>query len=221
MIAALFATFAFQAQNTLTPREVKDGWMLLFDGKSTKGWHNFGEKGIKPGWVVKDGVLTSADPDNSGDIVTDDKYDWFELQVDFNYAKGQNSGIMFHCADSGPAMWYSGPEVQIYDHPVGPGVQITGYLYELYSYPGDVSRPAGQWNHFRILISPKKCETDLNGVKLYDYVLGSKDFWDRVAKSKFAAMPEFAKLTKGTIGIQGDHGTVSFRNIKLRPIKGA
>ncbi|MFI5384706.1 MAG: DUF1080 domain-containing protein [Fimbriimonadales bacterium] len=220
MIAALAFAVVLQTPNTLTPQEVKAGWILLFDGKTTKGWHNFKEQGIRPGWVVKDGVLTSADPNNSGDIVTDGKYDWFELQVDFNYEKGQNSGIMFHCADDGEAMWYSGPEVQIYDHPAGQGVEITGYLYELYSYPGDVSKPAGQWNHFRILISPKKCETDLNGVKLYEYVLGSKEFWARVAKSKFAAMPKFAKLTKGTIGIQGDHGAVSFRNIKLRPIKG-
>lgn len=219
VIAALTAALVLQANNTLTTAEVKAGWRLLFDGKSTKGWHNFKSKTIRPGWQVKDGTLTVADQNNAGDIVTDGKFDWFELTLDFNFEKGQNSGIMFRVADDGEETWHSGPEIQIYDHPAGPGVQITGYLYELYSYSGDVSKPAGQWNHFRIVIAPGKCETDLNGVKLYEYVLNSADFKERVAKSKFAAYPEFARLAKGSIGIQGDHGLVSFRNIKIRPIK--
>ena len=219
MIAALAATLFLQTVNTLTKSEAKAGWILLFDGRTTKGWHNFKEKGVRAGWVVKDGVLTSADPNNSGDIVTDGKFDWFELDLDFNIGDGQNSGVMFHCADDGEAMWHSGPEVQIYDHKPEPGVQITGYLYELYDSKVNASKPAGEWNHMHLMITPQKCWTEINGIKYYEYVLGSDDFKSRVAKSKFAAFPEFAKLTSGTIGIQGDHGIVSFRNIKLRPIR--
>lgn len=219
MIAALAATLFLQTANTLTKSEAKAGWILLFDGRTTKGWHNFKEKGVRAGWVVKDGVLTSADPNNSGDIVTDGKFDWFELDLDFNIGDGQNSGVMFHCADDGEAMWHSGPEVQIYDHKPEPGVQITGYLYELYDSKVNASKPAGEWNHMHLMITPQKCWTEINGVKYYEYVLGSDDFKARVAKSKFAVYPNFAKLTSGTIGIQGDHGIVSFRNIKLRPIR--
>jgi hypothetical protein len=219
MIAALTAVLVIQSANTLTPSEVKAGWRLLFDGKTTTGWHNFKSDSIRPGWQVKDGTLTTADPGNAGDIVTADKFDWFELTLDFNLGKGQNSGIMFHVADDGLATWHSGPEIQIYDHKAEPGVEITGYLYQLYAPTVDASKPAGEWNHMRILISPKKCETELNGAKYYEYVLNSPDFKARVAKSKFAAFPGFAKLDKGTIAIQGDHGQVSFRNIKIRPIK--
>lgn len=219
MLAALAAAVVFQANNVLTPKEVKDGWVLLFDGQTTKGWHNFKEKGVHPGWVVTDGVLTSTDASTSGDIVTDEKYDWFELTLDFKLGKGENSGIMFHVADDGDAIWHSGPEVQIYDDHGEPHAQKTGWLYELYSSPVDSTNPPGQWNHFRIVIAPKKCYTYVNGVKYYEYVLGSEDFKARVAKSKFANMPNFAKLTTGTIGIQGDHGVVSFKNIKLRKIK--
>jgi hypothetical protein len=219
MIAALTAVLVIQSANTLTPSEVKSGWRLLFDGKTTTGWHNFKSDSIRAGWQVKDGTLTTADPSNAGDIVTTDKFDWFELTLDFNLGKGQNSGIMFHVADDGLATWHSGPEIQIYDHKAEPGVQVSGYLYELYAPTVDASKPAGEWNHMRILISPKKCETELNGVKYYEYVLNSPDFKARVAKSKFAAFPGFAKLDKGTIAIQGDHGQVSFRNIKIRPIK--
>ena len=59
---------------------------------------------------------------------------------------------------------------------------------------------------------------EINGVKYFEYVLHSDDFNARVAKSKFARMPNFAKSDSGYIALQGDHGSVSFRNIKLRPL---
>jgi len=220
MLAALAAAIVFQGHNTLTAEEVSKGWRLLFDGKSTKGWHTFKAKTVTAGWSVKDGVLSSGDPTGTGDILTDDKFDWFELMVDFNVSPGQNSGIMFRVSEEGEATWHSGPEIQIYDDHGEPGAQKTGFLYQLYSYEGNASKSAGQWNTFRIVIAPKKCETYLNGVKYYEFVLGSDDFNARLAKSKFADMPNFAKLAKGSIAIQGDHGIVSFRNIKVRPIKG-
>jgi hypothetical protein len=216
LTAAIFAVVALQTMNTLTAWEARQGWELLFDGQTTKGWHTFKEAGVRPGWQVKDGILTSVDPNNSGDLVTDQKFDWFELSLDYNLPKGQNSGIMFRVADDGDATWTSGPEVQIYDDHGEPGAQKTGWLYELYSSPVDSTHPVGQWNHFRIVVAPKKCATYVNGVKYYEYVLGSPDFLARVAKSKFANMPEFAKLPSGSIAIQGDHGVVSFRNIKIR-----
>ncbi len=52
----------------------------------------------------------------------------------------------------------------------------------------------------------------------FEYVLGSEDFNRRVAESKFSKMPLFAKSNKGYIALQGDHGSVSFRNIKVLPL---
>jgi hypothetical protein len=220
MLTALAAALVLQTPNTLTKAEMKAGWKLLFDGKTTKGWHNFKATTVGPGWTIADGVLTSSDPEHAGDILSDEKFEWFELTLDFNIAKGQNSGIMYHVADTGDATWHSGPEIQIYDDHGEADAQKTGYLYQLYKPTKEAAKPAGEWNHMRVLISKKKCETDINGVKYYEYVLGSPDFWARVKKSKFSAFPEFAKLVKGSIGIQGDHGTVSFKNVKIRPLKG-
>jgi hypothetical protein len=220
MLATLTAALlALQVPNTLSPEETRAGWKLLFDGKTTKGWHNFKSKDIRPGWKVVDGTLACVDPNNAGDIVTDGKYDWFELTLEYKLAPHGNSGIMFHVADDGEYTWHSGPEVQLYDHWASPGVQISGYLYELYDSKQDAQKPAGQWNSLRILISPEKCETVLNGVKYYEFVLGSEDFKSRVAKSKFSKFPNFGKLGKGTIAIQGDHGEVAFKNVKIREIK--
>jgi hypothetical protein len=220
MLIAVAALAMIQTPNALTPDEVKAGWKLLFNGTNTEGWHNYRAKGVRPGWVVKDGVLTSADIDRTGDIVTDEQFDWFELTLDYNLAKGQNSGVMYHVTDSGDTTWQSGPEIQLYDDQGAAGAEKSGWLYQLYESKVDSTKPAGEWNHLRILVSPQICETEVNGVKYYDYVLGSEDFWTRVKKSKFNAYPGFAKSNTGSIAIQGDHGVVSFRNIKIRPIKG-
>ncbi|HWD92290.1 MAG TPA: DUF1080 domain-containing protein [Verrucomicrobiae bacterium] len=212
--------------NTLTRAEKAAGWQLLFDGQSFSGWHNFKQDGVRPGWEVKDGTLVCADPHNAGDIVTTDKFGWFELQLDYNISEGGNSGIMYHVTDAGNRVWETGPEFQLEDNAKAADQIRCGWLYALYKPPVDpatgktldATKPAGQWNHIRLVISPDKCIHEINGVKYFEYVLGSEDFNDRVAKSKFGRMPNFAKADSGYIALQGDHGSVSFRNIKIRPL---
>jgi len=214
------------APNTLTDAEKAAGWKLLFNGKDFTGWHNFKSEGVRPGWEVKDGALVCADPHNADDIVTTDQFDWFELQLDYNISVAGNSGIMYHVTDAGNAVWATGPEFQLEDNKEAADKVRCGWLYALYQPPDDpntgkpldATKPVGEWNHVRLLISQEKCEHDINGVKYFEYVLGSEDFTNRVAKSKFARMPDFAKSSTGYIALQGDHGQVSFRNIKIRPI---
>jgi hypothetical protein len=214
------------AQNELTPAEKSQGWQLLFNGKDFSGWHNFKHDGVRPGWQIKDGALVCADPHNAGDIVTSNKFDWFELQLDYSISEAGNSGVMYHVTDDGPAVWATGPEFQLEDNHAAADPIRCGWLYALYQPPNDAktgkpldaTKPVGEWNHVRLLISPTKCEHEINGVKYFDYVLGSDDFNARVAKSKFSRMPNFAKSTTGYIALQGDHGQVSFRNIKIRPL---
>jgi len=215
--------------NQLTDDEKKAGWKLLFDGKSFAGWHTFKRTDVRPGWQVKDGLLVCADPRNAGDLLTADKYDWFELSIEYNISEAGNSGILFHVTDEGRTTWNTGPEIQLLDNAKGSDPQRSGWLYQLYkpeidpktNQPLDATKPAGQWNHLRVVIAPPpaKSEVAMNGVKYYDFVYGSEDFKARVAKSKFNTMAGFAKSDSGAIALQGDHGTVSFRNIKLRPIK--
>jgi hypothetical protein len=212
--------------NTLTPGEKAGGWKLLFDGQSFAGWHNFKQEGVRPGWQVKDGALVCVDPKSAGDIVTTDKFDWFELQLDYNIAEAGNSGIMFHVTNDGNTVWASGPEFQLEDNEKAADPIRCGWLYALYQPPMDpatgrildATKPVGQWNHVRLVVSPEKCVHEINGVTYFEYVLGSDDFKARVAKSKFANMPFFAKAASGFIALQGDHGSVSFRNIKIRSL---
>ena len=219
--------FAADAKiNTLTKTEKAAGWKLLFNGQDFSGWHNFKTNSIRPGWQVKDGTLVCSDPHNAGDIVTPGQYDWFELQIDYNISEAGNSGIMFHVTDEGRSAWATGPEFQLEDNVKAADPVRCGWLYALYQPPIDpktgnildATKPVGEWNHIRLLITPKKCIHEINGVKYFEYVLGSEDFNARVAKSKFGKMPLFAKSDKGYIALQGDHGQVSFRNIKIREI---
>ena len=221
------AAVAAAPTNTLTDDEKKAGWKLLFDGKTTDGWHNFKKDTINAGWQVKDGTLAVVEPKKAGDIVTKDEFDWFELSLEYNISKGGNSGIMFHVTNDGGAIWATGPEIQLQDNIEFHDPELSGWIYQLYkpavdpktNKPLDATKPPGEWNHVRVLISKEKCEVDMNGVKYYDFVLGSDDFKARIAKSKFGGMAKFAKFDKGFLGLQGDHGQVAFRNIKIRPIE--
>ncbi len=213
--------------NVLSDAEKKAGWKLLFDGKSLDGWHTFKRQDVRPGWQVKDGTLACVDPKNAGDLCTNGQFDWFELQVDYNISHAGNSGIMYHVTDKGGAVWATGPEFQLEDNEAAADPVRCGWLYALYEPPVDpktgkildATKPVGQWNHVRLLISPEKCEHEINGVKYFEYVLHSPDFNARVAKSKFASMPDFCKADLGYIALQGDHGSVAFRNIKVKPIE--
>jgi len=226
-VALPAAAAADPTVNTLSAIEKAAGWVLLFDGKDFNGWHNFKDQGVHPGWQVKDGTLACVDPHQAGDIVTTEKFGWFELQLDYNISEAGNSGIMYHVTDDGGAVWATGPEFQLEDNVKAADPVRCGWLYALYQPPIDpatgkaldATKPAGQWNHVRLLISPEKCVHEINGVKYFEYVLGSEDFNRRVARSKFASMPGFAKATSGYIALQGDHGSVIFRNIKIRPIQ--
>jgi hypothetical protein len=219
---------AAQPPNTLTDAEKAAGWKLLFDGQSFNGWHNFKRDDVRPGWLVTNDMLVCADPHNAGDIVTTDKYDWFELQLDYNITEAGNSGIMFHVTNDGNMVWATGPEFQLEDNVKAEDPIRCGWLYALYQPPIDpatgktldATKPVGQWNHVRLVISPDKCTHEINGVKYLEYVLNSDDFKARVAKSKFGRMPFFAKASSGFIALQGDHGAISFRNIKIRPLPG-
>ena len=212
--------------NTLSESEQKAGWQLHFNGTDLTGWSNFKSDKVRKGWQVIDGNLVCADPHDAGDLCTKGEYDWFELQLDFKMGEGANSGVIYHASKAGGAVWATGPELQLEDNAKATDPQRCGWLYGLYkpendpktNKPVDATKPAGEWNHLRLVLTPEKCVHEINGVKYFEYVLDSDDFKKRVAASKFGAMKDFAKVHKGYLCLQGDHGKVTFRNVKLLPL---
>jgi Domain of Unknown Function (DUF1080) len=210
--------------NTLTEQEQKDGWKLLFDGKSANGWRAYKGEKMPDKWKVVDGVLIldAAAEGSGGDIVTLDEYDNFDLVADWKISPGGNSGIMYHVLETEEYPWRTGPEYQLLDnagHADGrKAITSAASCYGLYAPSKDVTKPVGEWNHTRILVNGPHVEHWLNGEKVAEYEIGSDDWQKRVQASKFGRMPNFAKASKGHIDLQ-DHGDrVEFRNIKIRPL---
>ncbi|QDU63070.1 hypothetical protein Pan216_39450 [Planctomycetes bacterium Pan216] len=204
------------APNTLSEKEKQEGWKLLFDGKTLEGWTGFRADKPGKGWKVVDGTIARVEK-GAGDIMTAEPYASFELSLDYKISPKGNSGLMYHVTKEEATPWRTGPEIQIQDND-GYDPQKAGWLYQLYSSEVDATKPPGEWNNLRVLITPEKCATYMNGVKYYEYVKGSDDWDQRVAKSKFNQFPKFGKATSGYICLQ-DHGNpVEFRNIKIRPI---
>lgn len=151
--------------NTLTAEEKAAGWLLLFNGTNFDGWHNYHRTGMSPGWVIEDGAM--VDKQHGGDIVTSDEFSWFELQLDYKASAECNSGIMYHVNTSGPAIWSTGPEFQLEDNATADDPVRSGWLYALYQPPNDpatgkpldATHPTDQWNHVRLLISPRSANT--------------------------------------------------------------
>lgn len=224
---AIQTLHAEQPANQLTRAETVAGWKLLFDGSSTQGWRNYKKDALSEGWKVVDGAIV-REGNNAGDIITDKKYKYFELSLDYNISKGGNSGLMFHVTEDNPAPWQSGPEVQIQDNIDGHDPQKAGWLYQMFQpYPmrwageteiPDATRPPGEWNQLFLRISPRGCEVSMNGVVYYQFRLGDDRWKDLVGKSKFKEFPGFGSAGEGYICLQ-DHGNkVAFRNIKIREL---
>ncbi|MCA9192513.1 MAG: PQQ-dependent sugar dehydrogenase [Planctomycetales bacterium] len=216
---------ADESLNQLTKSEHLSGWTLLFDGENTSQWRGYQKDNFPAGWKVKDGALTRSDQ-GAGDIITREKYEEFELSLEYNISPGGNSGVMFHVLETGDRAWHTGPEIQVQDNEGGHDAQKAGWLYQLFKPEADrrapelsivdATRPAGQWNQLYVRISKTQCFVALNGVAYYRFVIGD-DAWNAaVAKSKFAKFDGFGRAGSGHICLQ-DHGNlVSYRNIKVR-----
>jgi Domain of Unknown Function (DUF1080) len=207
------------AQNSLTDVEKSAGWKLLFDGRTTAGWRNYGKSTIT-GWTVQDGALTRVGA--GGDIISNGQFRNFELTLDWKIEPCGNSGIFYRASEDSDAIYWNAPEDQVLDdacHPDGKNdLTSAGAAYDLYPARKGVVKPANQWNTARIVVNGNHVEQWLNGVKMVEFEFGSPDWNSKLAASKFAPHPHFGKNAQGHIGLQ-DHGNVvAFRNIKIREL---
>ncbi|WP_283432650.1 3-keto-disaccharide hydrolase [Neorhodopirellula lusitana] len=199
-------------------------WITLFDGESLDAWREYGHESVTTGWKVEDGALTCISTADQGEkarsenLITKEKFAAFELELEFKVTPAANSGIMFHVLETDKQPYFTGPEIQIQDHKGGHDPQKCGWLYQLYPAEVDATKPVGQWNKLRVLITPEKCQITMNGVLYSEFVKGSDDWNERVAKSKFGKWEGFGEATSGHICLQDHSDEVSYRNIRIREL---
>jgi hypothetical protein len=231
LLTANAQTSGNERPNTLTPKEMKDGWKLLFDGKTMNGWRGaYMDSLPRKGWAVRDGMLIvqesgGGEASFGGDIVTTKDYSNFELRLEFKLTDGANSGIKYFVIEQQPKTPGSakGLEYQVLDDAKHPdaklginGNRTLASLYDIMPAANKKVNPMGEWNQARILVKGRHVEHWLNGVKVLEFERGGPEFLKHKAESKFKDIPEFGEYPKGRILLQ-DHGNqVFYRNIKIR-----
>ena len=213
MIATLLLTL-LAGDNELTEQEKKDGWILLFDGKSPEGWTN-----LKPE-NVQDGAIN---PFKSGNYVTyaKDRYADFVLACDFKVSPKCNSGIFIRTGNAKDPV-QTGIEIQVLDSAgnAKPGKHDCGAIYDLVAPTKNPMKPAGEWNHIEITCNKNKIAVVLNGEAVAEMDL---DVWTEAGKGPDGAKNKFTKALKdfpreGLLGFQ-DHGQPAwFKNVKVKKL---
>jgi len=219
--------------NCLTADEEKDGWVLLFDGKTTDGWKNFNEEHIS-GWHVEDESLVGQGlgGDIGGDIVSVKEYDNFILKWDWKLGPHGNSGVMYHVVEGEQyaAAYETGPEYQIIEdgdfrdedgepYPLEDW-QETGADYAMYVANDQKQVNLRDWNSSMIVFSEEKAEYWLNGKKVLEFVPWSEDWNERRLSGKWDIdkYPDYGQFKTGKLCLQ-DHGSmIWFRNIKIKEL---
>jgi len=222
LILAIFliAFPARAADNTLTESEKKQGFLLLFDGRTISGWMNSDR--TAPRTPVTDGALS---PYKAGHYMLVHTQQWadFLLSLDFKITNGCNSGIFIRTASLTPRpgkdVGFNGLEVAIDDTKTA-GLHDTGAIYDLVKPVKNTMKPAGEWNHIEIACLSNRVEVVLNGEPVtradLDLFVVPNQRPDGTAHKFDTAWKDHPR--RGYIGLQ-DHGShCGFKNVKLKPL---
>jgi hypothetical protein len=212
-----------------------DGWISLFNGKSTNGWHSYGKDHVGSVWKVENGVLhldgesKKTAKAEGGDLVTNDEFGNFDLKLEWRISPKGNSGVIFYVKED-PSKYENtyntGPEMQVLDngsatvpgHPDGKlYTHRAGDLYDLLAAK-EAAKPAGEWNQAEIRSENDKLDFYLNGVHTLSTVIWNDTWRQMISISKFKDMKDFGTFKKGRIALQ-DHGDeVWYRNIRIKKL---
>ena len=224
-IALLFCGCASQSDHG---KPTTAAWKLLFDGRTTQGWHTFKKQSFPDkGWVVEDGWLhclgKGGRSKDGGDIITDAEFNDFELQWEWKLATAGNSGVKYFVLESRPLAL--GHEYQMLDDERATGAdkgnrkQLTAAFYAVVApTTRPPVKPPGEINSSRVIVKGNHVEHWLNGVKVLEYECGSEAVKAAVAASKFKDTAGFGDKVKGHLLLQDHSSEVWFRNVRIRAL---
>jgi len=216
-----------------TPTVQKEkGWTSLFDGKTLKGWHTYGNRPVTPNVKVEDGAIFLNGSNHEGmlkgqsnDLVSDKEYENFHFKIDWKISPKGNSGIIFWVQEDSvkyKETYHTGPEMQVLDNDGhGDGKIIkhrAGNLYDMIAGTEGVVKPVGEWNTAEIISNKGKLDLILNGVTVVSTTYGDDNWKKMIAGSKFKQWADFGTVFKGRFALQNHGNDVWFRNIMIKKI---
>lgn len=199
-------------------------WTVLFDGTSMDAFRGYQQESMPAGWMISDdGAMVAHEPGGGNDLVTKDAFSSFELEFEWLVPEEGNSGIMFRVTEDNDYPWMSGPEYQVLDdmyHSEGePNKNSAGSNYDVHVPMVRANKPAGEWNQARLVVDGNHVEHWLNGQKVVEYELHSDEWKAARDGSKWAQWADtYGMAESGHIAIQGDHTSVSYRNMRIRTL---
>ncbi|MBI5774487.1 MAG: DUF1080 domain-containing protein [Verrucomicrobia bacterium] len=223
-LTAFAALSIHAADNELSKEEKAAGWKLLFNGKNLDGWRGYTLKGLpESGWKVEDGLLKTVAKAKGKELITEQKFDDFELAWEWRVEPGGNNGIKYFVTEARPQA--PGPEYQMIDdekHPDGQrgGTHQTAAFYDVLPPADDKPvKPGGEWNSSKLVVKGKHVEHWLNGKNVLTYELGSAEVKAGLEKSKFKKFPDFGEKITGHIMLTYHQDECWYRSIKIRELK--
>jgi hypothetical protein len=186
----------------LSDEEIREGFKPLFNGVDLAGW-KLREEDHRASWSAQNGMLVNEmSPGKSGtDLVGTEKFWNFTVRYEYMIPKNSNSGFYLRGRH----------EIQIFDdysrgeaRPDG-----NGAVYNLSAASKFVSRPPGKWQQVEVTMVDNKVTVFLNGEKVQDHVLVDRPTGSELDGNVNEPGPFF---------LQGDHGAVAFRNIRVKSL---
>jgi hypothetical protein len=187
-----------------------EGFRVLFDGTSFKGWRGYCQDGIPVKWTIEDGCLKfngttgrETPDDGGGDLIFDRKFRDFELRFDWKVTEGANSGVLYLGREVTTAgrdgqsrfapLFMSAPEYQILDNENHPDAKLgvdgnrrSASLYDILPARPQNAKPFGEWNTGAIRVRKGRVTHFQNGEPVVEYRLWTQDWTDLLNGSKFA-----------------------------------
>ena len=219
----------------------KDGFYVLFDGKTFNGWRGYNRDNVPGRWVIDEGTIKfngsgggEAQEADGGDLIFGHKFKNFELSIDWKCSRGANSGIFYLAQEiKGEPIYISAPESQVLDNEnhvdakMGvDGNRMSTSLYDMIPAKPQNAKPFGEWNNTTIIVYRGTVLHQQNGENVLEYHMWTPKWTDMLQNSKFsqAEWPLAFELLnncgganrEGYIGLQ-DHGDdVWFKNIRIK-----
>ncbi|MDR1743122.1 MAG: DUF1080 domain-containing protein [Dysgonamonadaceae bacterium] len=188
----------------------KDGYIVLFDGKTFDGWRGYGKENVPGRWIIEDGAIKfngsgggEAQNADGGDLIFAHKFKNFELQLDWKISKGGNSGIFYLAQEVQTKnkegnevlepIYISAPEYQVLDNANHPDAQLgkdnnrqSASLYDMIPAVPQNQKPYGEWNTAKIMVYQGTVVHGQNGENVLEYHLWTPKWTEMLQASKFS-----------------------------------